>query len=166
MSKRTKQRRETKINLPQPQETNSSVKLPFNGTIVQNTGISFSFSSFDRTNELFNLGGRAGDGTVGGKWFLRMLDCLKNVSGKTISELKQSSVHQLHPVDWTKTNVKPPAHSEQSEYWQFRIDKSHGRIIGILIDYVFYVVWLDPYHNLTDSEGYGGVKKFSEPKLK
>lgn len=38
-----------------------------------------------------------------------------------------------------------------------------GRVIGILIDAVFYVVWLDPYHNLTNSEGYGGVKKYPKP---
>ena len=26
-----------------------------------------------------------------------------------------------------------------------------------MIDGVFYIVWLDPHHNLTDSEGYGGA---------
>ncbi|MCD8021451.1 MAG: hypothetical protein LUF30_00195 [Lachnospiraceae bacterium] len=29
-----------------------------------------------------------------------------------------------------------------------------------MIDGVFYVVWLDPHHNLTDSEGYGTVRYY------
>ena len=34
-----------------------------------------------------------------------------------------------------------------------------------MVDSVFYVVWLDSYHNLTNSEGYGGIQKFSATKL-
>ena len=134
--------------------------LPFGGVYVPETGFSFSFACFDREHKLFNLGGNAEDETVGGKWFLKLLDCLKSVSGKTFDELRRSK-HDLHPVDWKKSNAKCP--TEQGEYWQFRIDKSSGRVIGLLIDSVFYVVWLDPHHNLTDSEGYGKQKKFRKP---
>lgn len=162
MRKDTGKRKE--IKLPNVGKSESSVQLPFNGKAVENHGFSFSFSCLDRSHEFFNLGGNSKDGTVGGKWFLRLLDCLKSVSGKTVEELSKST-HDFHRVDWDKANVRCPT-SNQAEYWQFRIDKSHGRVIGILIDAVFYVVWLDPYHNLSDSEGYGGVKKFPEPKLK
>ena len=124
---------------------------------------SFSFACLDMENEYFNLGGTAEDGTVGGKWFWHLLECLKSVSNKTIAELK-NSVHDLHPVDWSKTNVKCPS-DNQAEYWQFRINKSRGRIIGMLIDNVFYIVWLDPHHNLTDSEGYEKAKKFPKPNV-
>ena len=117
---------------------------------------------FDRKHELFNLGGKENDGTVGGKCFILLLDRLKDAGGKTIAELKNKPF-ELHPVNWETTNANCPAKLEQAEYWQFRIDKSHGRVIGILIDSIFYVVWLDPYHNLTDSEGYGGVNKFPAP---
>lgn len=164
MGKNTGKRKATK--LPKP-EISSSQKatLPFNGSIVEKRGFSFSFSCFDRSHELFNLGGKEKDGTVGGKWFLRLLDCLKSVSGKTIPALRNST-HDLHPVDWKNANVNCPTETNQADYHQFRIDKTHGRVIGILIDSVFYVVWLDPHHNLTDSEGYGGIDKFSAPKLK
>ena len=164
MSKNTSKRRETKVKLPQAEFTKGKVILPFNGKIVEKREITFSFSTFDRTHELFNLGGKEKDGTVGGEWFLRLFDCLKIVSGKTIEEMKKKP-YRLHPVDWNNTNTKCPTPSEQIEYWQFRIDKSHGRVIGILIDLVFYVVWFDPYHNLTNSEGYGGVQKFPYPKF-
>ena len=163
MPKHTNKRKATNLNLPNPATPSSSIQLPFNGKMVEKQGFSFSFTCFDRSHALFNLGGNEKDGTVGGKWFLRLLDCLKSVSGKTVEELRHST-HELHPVNWGSANTKPPESSEQAEFWQFRIDKSHGRVIGILIDCVFYVVWLDPYHNLTDSEGYGGIKKFSAPK--
>ena len=42
---------------------------------------------------------------------------------------------------------------EQYEWWQFRISKSKGRVIGIFIENCFHIVWLDRYHNLTNSEG-------------
>lgn len=139
--------------------------MPFNGKIVEQREITFSFSSFDRTHKLFNLGGKEKDGTVGGVWFLRLLECLKSVSGKKIEELERKP-YCLHRVDWENANAKPSADLMQTEYWQFRLDKTHGRVIGILVDSVFYVVWLDPYHNLTNSEGYGGIQKFLTPKLK
>lgn len=160
MARNTGKRKATK--LPAQKTLSREIVLPFNGSLVKQSGISFSFSCFDRKHELFNLGGKENDGTVGGKWFLRLLDRLKDASGKTVSELK-NSLFDLHPVEWGNANANCPTKLEQTEYWQFRVDKSHGRVIGILIDSIFYVVWLDPYHNLTDSEGYGGVNKFPAP---
>ena len=54
---------------------------------------------------------------------------------------------------------------QQYNFWQFRINKSRGRVIGALIEGVFYIVWLDCHHNLTDSEGYGKARKYPPPKL-
>ena len=161
MAKNTGKLKATKI--PKPKTIQRKIFLPFNGSLTEHQGITFSFSSFDHSNKLFNLGGNEKDGTVGGKWFIRLFDCLKNVSGKTVVELKQKP-YCLHPVNWESANVSCPLPLKQAEYWQFRVDKSHGRVIGILIDSVFYVVWLDPHHNLTDSEGYGGAVKFKNFK--
>lgn len=144
-------------------EGDTKLPLPYNGNAVKEKGFSISFSCFDRSQEEFNLGGCSGDGTIGGKWFLDLLDCLKNVGRMTIPELK-ASMYDLHPIDWDKTNVGRPSDSEQLEYWQFRINKSRGRVIGFKLDNIFYVVWLDPHHNLTDSEGYGTVKTYKKPQ--
>lgn len=153
-----------KFNLPTVEKHFHTEKttLPFNGNAVTEKSFSFSFACFDRSHELFNLGDSTTEGVVSGKWFLDLLDCLKSVSNKTIVELK-SSLHRLHPITWSKTNTKSPVNSEQCEYWQFRINKSKGRIIGFLIEGVFYVTWLDPHHNLTNSEGYGGARKYCPP---
>lgn len=133
--------------------------LPFNGSAVTEKSFSFSFACFDRTHKLFNLGDHTTEGVISGKWFLDLFDCLKSVSNKTIVELK-ASLHDLHPIIWSKTNINAPANSGQCDYWQFRINKSKGRVIGFLIDGIFYLVWLDPHHNLTDSAGYGGINKY------
>ena len=145
-----------KVSIPEP---SASQKLPYNGQVIADSGrFSFSFVCFDRTEKLFNLGSNEPDKTVSGKWFIDLMDCLKSISGMTVNEAVRSPIHDLHRIDWKKTNMKqPPKGYEQQEYYQFRINKSKGRVIGILIDSVFYVVWLDPHHNLTNSVGYGGA---------
>lgn len=157
MAKNTKNRKTTKgICLPAVEKpTKEKISLPFNGSIVKGRGFSFSFACFDHTHELFNLGDdQKPEKCVSGNWFIGLLDCLKSVGNMTFDAMRQS-MHDLHPIDWTKTNASPPDDDAQREYWQFRINKSKGRIIGFMIDGVFYIVWLDPHHNLTDSNGYG-----------
>lgn len=155
-----------KFNIPIPTTPSSSrqFQLPYQGTVVSDGGFSFSFAAFDRSHKLFNLGDDTErSGVVCGKWFIDLLDCLKNISKMTVSAMK-TSMHDLHPVDWEKANATIPNDSKQCDYWQFRINKSKGRIIGVLTDSVFYVVWLDPHHNLSDSEGYGTTTYHYRPK--
>lgn len=157
MEESTKKRKgSNKFNLPVVDSIpKGEIKLPFNGNAVTEKSLSFSFACFDRSHKLFNLGDTISDGTVSGKWFLDLMDCLKSVSNKTYAELSRG-IHDMHPVDWKKANANRPAGSEQIENWeQFRINKSRGRVIGFIINGVFYVMWLDPHHNFTDSEGYG-----------
>ena len=125
--------------------------------------IRFSFSLLDREMPEFNLG--APGGADGFGWFLDLLDCLKSVSSHTYVDLKNSKKYQLHPVDWKHCNVKKPFNTddEQADYWQFRINKSKGRVIGIKIDSVFYIVWLDRNHNLCNSDGYGVCQFYQKP---
>lgn len=149
------------IRLPQVNEQifNEKKTLPFNGRAVTEKSFSFSFACFDRSHKLFNLGDNTETGSVSGNWFIDLIDCFKSVSNMSIVEVK-ASMHDLHPVDWSNANASVPDGGEQWEFWQFRINKSKGRVIGFLIDGVFYVVWLDPHHNLTDSEGYGTVRYY------
>lgn len=143
------------ITLPHVDKPGDKQKtLPFNGKAVTEKSFSFSFACFDRSHELFNLGSNKRGEAVSGGWFISLLDCLKSMNNMDITSMK-ASLHDLHPIDWSQTNVTAPDGSEQIEYWQFRINKSKGRVIGFSIDGVFYIVWLDPYHNLTNSEGYG-----------
>lgn len=143
------------ITLPHVEKPKDKPKtLPFNGKAVTEKSFSFSFACFDRSHELFNLGNKKHGETVRGGWFIALLDCLKSMNNMDVTSMK-TSLHDLHPIDWSKTNVTAPDGGNQRAYWQFRINKSKGRVIGFLIDGVFYIVWLDPYHNLTNSAGYG-----------
>lgn len=144
------------------------ITLPYNGNAVTEKGLYFSFACFDRNHKLFNLGENGNqDSVVSGKWFLDLFECLKSVNNMTFSELKASK-HQLHPIDWNKCNAKPPECFEQLNYWQFRIDKSKGRVHGFILNHtpndIFFVMWLDPHHNLSDSEGYGTATYHYRPK--
>jgi len=85
---------------------------------------------------------------------LDLLDCLREVCNKKTAELGQS-LFDLHEIKWERTNAQSPSSQEQHEHYQFRINKSKGRVIGFKTHNTFYIVWLDPHHNLTNSAGYG-----------
>jgi hypothetical protein len=60
-----------------------------------------------------------------------------------------------HEIDWSGTAVPRgfdniPAHlKEDTQPFQFNItEHEHGRVLGFFIASIFYVVWLDPKHNL------------------
>lgn len=126
----------------------------------------FSFSFFNREHELFNMGDNdQNPQSIEKGWFLDLLDCLRDVSRLTRIEFKNASKYDLHPIDWDIKNINAscPSNGEQYEWWQFRINKSKGRIIGIFIDNCFHIVWLDRHHNLTNSDGYGKQTYYCRP---
>ena len=148
------------IKLPRPQgripRRKPSLPVSNNSNLSEGKFL-YSFVSLDREHELFNLG------EIGVGWFLELLDCLKEAGTKTIPEMKGGKF-KLHPIDWKKANASQPKEFLQQEFWQFRITKGKGRVVGYKIENTFYIVWLDAHHNLTTSEGYGGVQYFSGPK--
>lgn len=123
----------------------------------------FSFELLDREHEYFNLG------KVCSEWYLELLDVLKHISSLTWKELstQYGPTYQPHNYDWKKTNFKFNLDQDildQMEPRQIRINKSKGRIHGLLIGNRFYIHWLDRYHNMTDSKGYGKAEKYPYPK--
>ncbi len=125
----------------------------------------FSFVHFDREHEAFNCGGTK----VG--WFLDLLETIKHISNLTRIEFEyhQRQHYQVHRHDWSKTSYKfdclPPDLMEQieDECYQFRLSTGSGRVHGFFIENTFYVVWLDPHHNMNPDERFGGLKFFDKP---
>ena len=86
----------------------------------------------------------------------QLLDRLQSLSGMKLSEFRSNKDRALraHTHNWPETTERMGySHlSEQlrdCEAWQFQLSANeHGRVHGILIDEVFYVVWLDPQHRL------------------
>ena len=116
----------------------------------------FSFELLEvAKNGLFNLGTNPQQKSLDNEhWIYDFLEALNDVSGIELAILRNKPYY-LHPVKWKDANVKKPAAQGQAEWWQFRLNKSKGRIIGLLVKGIFYVVWLDKHHNFCDSDGYG-----------
>jgi hypothetical protein len=112
--------------------------------------IKFSFKYID----LFHTTFRVED--CGKNYLEKFLVRLRDLCGISIQEFRsnKSSAIRAHRIDWEDTSEKEGFRylNDQlklEEAWQFEISKSeHGRVHGILLEETFYVVWLDPLHNL------------------
>jgi hypothetical protein len=91
-----------------------------------------------------------------GGYLEKLLTRLQDVNRMKVSEFrgvltKQIRNHKIEfadtsePMGFTMLNKQLQA----KEPWQFEITaNAHGRVHGILIDDVFFVIWIDPCHNL------------------
>lgn len=86
----------------------------------------------------------------------QLLERLKVVSGMRLSEFRSNKSRSIraHTHDWDRTS-EPDGYSHLNEQlqscepWQFCLTANeHGRVHGLLIDNVFYVIWIDPDHAL------------------
>lgn len=128
-----------------------------------------SFELLDREHDYFNLGEID---NICNSWYLELLDMLKEFNSMPFNAflLKHASQkHETHLIDFEKSNFKFFKEHDINQYkeisFQIRINKGKGRVHGILIENVFYIVWLDPHHNMSDSKNrYGGKKKLTPSK--
>lgn len=136
-----------------PQEDNG---IPF---------LTFSFKYFTQ-QEYFGIGDQ--DAT----WFANLFERIKDLSGKTkaiIENPTDREAYRLHPIDWDAKNcpitindlVSVPnnikENAEEDFFWQFQLSKGTGRVVGFFNeDFTkFYIVLLDPKHNIQPSKDYG-----------
>lgn len=126
--------------------------------------LSFSFQYF-RQIPCFQLGEQDN------KWFVSVLDRLKDLSGKNSSLMADATAkkaYRLHPIVWDQPNIPvkkadlnwiPNEYrdSEEIEFQQFEITKSTGRVVGFFneTNEIFHVVLLDPKHNICPTEATG-----------
>lgn len=119
--------------------------------------IRFSFKFFDGAN---GFGCEAVAENVRAGYWPAFMDRLKSLSDMLMSEFrtKQNRVLRNHTHDWAKTSCPEgfsclPQQLQDIKPWQFCIDQSrYGRVHGIILDEVFYVIWLDPEHRLYPAE--------------
>lgn len=125
------------------------------------SAISFSFETMERT-EYFNL-----DGTCI-NWSSELFDMLKEISKLKKSELLSGdyarSTYRVHSHENANPPSELPSGVELKDCYQIRISKSKGGIHGVFFDDVFYVIWLDPLHNMYPDDRYGGLRKIQPPK--
>ena len=90
------------------------------------------------------------------KYFISLVERLKGLSDHTKKELVTNNSKSLrfHQIDFTDRSVTENSfgiigEDIDDDAWQFTLSSNeHGRVHGYFVDEVFYVVWLDPDHQL------------------
>lgn len=112
--------------------------------------ITFSFKYLDLTHKKFQIGQQES------RYFETVLRRLKDVCAYNSIELfsNRSSSLRAHPIEWHDTS-EPEGFSclnnqlRDHPAYQFQISSNeHGRVHGIFINTIFYIVWFDPNHKL------------------
>lgn len=118
----------------------------------------FSFVLFDRTHKAFNLG------NVCIPWYISLIDTFKELSKMNWCSIQQAGHYDAHEHNWDKTNYTfmfDKKTLDQYEGVQFSLGSTKGRVHGFIVGNVFYVYWLDPYHNLYTVDGRGKENLYS-----
>ncbi|MDX2271052.1 MAG: hypothetical protein NW237_03760 [Cyanobacteriota bacterium] len=114
-------------------------------------GVSFSFRYLDSHHPKFSVNHKDIH------YLIALLERWRSLCSQTALELKQSRSPALrcHPIDWDDPKVSESSfgipNQEQLVDIPYQIAISaneHGRLHGFFIKEVFYVVWMDPDHNL------------------
>lgn len=123
-----------------------------------NGNVVFSFASLEWT-KYFNLDGSCMN------WSFELFNMLKSVS--TISKVDLLSgkfpKYRVHDHRRAKAPDPLPNGVELKDCYQLRISKTKGGIHGIFVDNIFYVIWLDPLHNMYPDSRYGGLREIKPP---
>jgi len=159
------------FNIPHPQLPKKNKPLKFHLTKEQRKSLEirkkeklcFSFYYLDIEHEAFNLG------KTNVPWFKSLLKVLRDISKMTRNELVVINVRRFncHEHDFNKTQYKYNFTNdflEQTDCRQFDISNSNGRVHGFIFGNTFYIVWLDPHHNLNPDNKFGRLTLYSEPK--
>lgn len=124
----------------------------------------FSWEFFDRNHELFNCG------KVGPEWFVDLMDVMKSISTMEFDKFKlhSGSPLRVHSHDWNRVVAKYPLNKKfleqiEQDTLQFAVSKANGRVHGFYVSNVFYIVWLDPHHNLYPMDRHGGLTYCDTP---
>lgn len=84
---------------------------------------------------------------------------LEDFKKKISSDKAYSKKNHIHPINWKDPQIRENSFScldsnlmEQikEDCWQLGINNQGFRMHGFFIENIYYVVWLDPLHNLYD----------------
>lgn len=151
----------------QPQSCNIVASKPHSKFLLTDkepkSNLSFSFEYFKQI-DYFGVKGQKD------VWFVSLLDRLKDLSAKSseiLGDVTFKNQYRFHPINWKQTNIpvqkkdlgwlpKKYIDNDEFEILQFELSKSTGRIVGFMNENcdVFYVVLLDPKHNIQPSKKY------------
>jgi hypothetical protein len=111
----------------------------------------FSFKHLDCAHPKFALSKCSAD------YLIALLETIQKYSSWTVDDFKNQNNDEARHTLWFPDTTEPDGflglEQDQLAYhesWQFGINppKTLWRVHGILIDDTFYIVWLDPEHQL------------------
>lgn len=122
-----------------------------NGYLKYDNNVSFSFQFLREKDDKFKYSGKDSS------YFLKLVNRLKDIC--TLSRMNlitsRSKSLRCHPLDWNEKKITEECFSipKEEEFTQDRhqiqiSSNAYGRVHGFFILDVFYVVWLDPEHEL------------------
>ena len=130
------------------------------------TPIKFSFVNLDLNNKKYSMNA-IGDNKTKSKFYDNLISKLqeystyKNFKKHIRNDGTYRDINHIHPIDWNDEQIREKGFTNmrldemeqiKEDCWQLGINSTTFRIHGYFIDNVFYVVWLDPLHNLYHSK--------------
>lgn len=125
---------------------------------IHDNGLKFSFEALEKT-EYFSL-----DGTCQ-NWAEDLFTMLKDISGHSVTDMVSGEYkrkYRVHNHEGANPPSKLPAGVALKDCYQIRISTSKGGIHGVFIENIFYIIWLDPLHNMYPDDRYGGLRKVKQ----
>ena len=137
-----------RISPSDPKSVQASSKIQ--STNIQSPKeISFSYRYFKNDNDKFSISNKDA------RYLEALIERLRDLSTMTFNEITVINAKRLrcHAIDWTDTTEicfgLPNEKQLVDTPYQFQLSSNeHGRVHGFFLKNVFYIVWLDPNHNL------------------
>jgi hypothetical protein len=111
--------------------------------------LQFSFKHLDINNQRFSV-----DSCTAEFWIALAKKIVEYSQWPVALFEEQNNEDHRHIIDFTETS-EPNGFSHLGtdqlayvETWQFQVGEDRWRVLGFLLDGMFYVVWLDPNHCL------------------
>lgn len=124
--------------------------------------IQFSFSLLELNHKYFNLG------TTCNKWsqsLMVTMQELSNISKVDLLSGRYEDRFRPHGHDWEKLKESFNLDDlEQLETRQISLGAGSGRIHGVFIGNVFFLIWLDPKHYLYHNKKFGPIELRDPPE--
>ena len=135
--------------------------VPITNTSNKNTKILFSYEYLDLQNSKYSFESLS-DFRIVSQFHKDLYKKIQEYCSienfkKNMSNKVWSKTNHIHPIDWSDPQIRESCFTSlesklmeqvKEECWQLGINNNGFRIHGFFIENVFYVVWLDPLHQL------------------
>jgi len=134
--------------------------------IISNSQLVISYDYLDLNNKKYNMQALGDNKTIiqfYKEYYKKMKEyCEYENFKKFISENgRYRDKNHIHQIDWKDSRIREDNFTSlssnlmqqiKSDCWQLGINNNGFRVHGFFIENVFYIVWLDPLHNLYEKK--------------